>query len=182
MPCLKSIKFPLNPAFPSSLGIITANLSSYRIVIMNWIKKIFQNSPKSPQSEDSARDPQQSNAYDLIGGEPVIRALAHQFYLQMQQQGRASELLSIHKAPITESEQKLFEFLSGWLGGPGLFEQKYGHPALKARHMPFQIDEEMRDQWLFCMKQAIEIEISHPEHQAAIYQAISTLADHMRNQ
>ncbi|RTR27477.1 group II truncated hemoglobin [Shewanella atlantica] len=149
---------------------------------MNWFKKLFQRKSGSSEDISNSRNTRQSNAYDLIGGEPVIRALAHQFYLQMQEQGRASELLSIHQAPIEESEQKLFEFLSGWLGGPGLFEQKYGHPALRARHMPFKIDMEMRDQWLFCMKQAIEIEIKEEEHQTAIFQAISTLADNMRNQ
>ncbi|WP_299796541.1 group II truncated hemoglobin [uncultured Shewanella sp.] len=149
---------------------------------MNWLKKVFQRKQHSQKNINSSRDDRQSNAYELIGGEPVIRALAHQFYLQMQEQGRASELLSMHQAPIEESEQKLFEFLSGWLGGPGLFEQKYGHPALRARHMPFKIDKEMRDQWLFCMKQAIEIEIEEVEHQNVIFMAISRLADNMRNQ
>jgi hemoglobin len=162
--------------------IITANISPYQIFMMNWFKSIFRNTSDSTQEVQQSRDPAQSNAYDLIGGEPVIRALAHQFYLQMQKHGRASKLLSIHQAPIASSEQKLFEFLSGWLGGPGLFEKKYGHPALRARHIAFKIDEEMRDQWLFCMKNAIEIEVNNSEHQTAIYQAISILADNMRNQ
>ncbi|WP_076416514.1 group II truncated hemoglobin [Shewanella sp. UCD-KL12] len=150
---------------------------------MNWLKNLFSNSSKAkaPQTQPD-RNPQQSNAYDKIGGEQVVKALARQFYLQMQQQGRASNLLAIHKAPIAESEQKLYEFLSGWLGGPGLFEQKYGHPALRARHMPFKIDEEMRDQWLFCMRSAIDIEIKDAQHREAIYQAVSILADNMRNQ
>ncbi|GIU34919.1 group II truncated hemoglobin [Shewanella schlegeliana] len=144
---------------------------------MNWLKQILGNKQSSQD-----RDSRQSNAYDRIGGEEVIRAIAHQFYLQMQTNQATQELLSIHRAPIKESEQKLFEFLSGWLGGPQLYLQKHGHPALRARHMPFKVDEDMRDQWLLCMKTAIEIEVKDPQHQQAIYSAIATLADHMRNQ
>ncbi|MCS6116389.1 group II truncated hemoglobin [Shewanella baltica] len=145
---------------------------------MNWLKKIF--SKHTPPQDD--RDPSQSNAYDLIGGEKVIRAITKCFYQKMASSTETTTLLAIHKAPIAESEQKLFEFLSGWLGGPQLYQQKYGHPALRARHMHVDIDEAMRDQWLFCMKFAIEEHIKKPEHRAAIFEAISTLADHMRNQ
>ena len=145
---------------------------------MNWFRKIFTKHQPVPQDD---RDPSQSNAYDLIGGEAVIRAIAHTFYQKMATDNQTQKLLSIHQAPLNVSEQKLFEFLSGWLGGPQLYQQKYGHPALRARHMPFAIDESMRDQWLLCMKYAIEDCVKKPEHQAAIYEAISTLADHMRN-
>jgi hemoglobin len=144
---------------------------------MNWLKKLFD---KHAPKDD--RDTEQSNAYDLIGGDKVIKAIAHEFYQQMQTRRDTQALLAIHRAPITESEQKLYEFLSGWLGGPQLYHQKHGHPALRARHMPFAIDESMRDQWLTCMQVAIETHIKKPEHRQAIIQAISTLADHMRNQ
>ncbi|MBT1446279.1 group II truncated hemoglobin [Shewanella sp. JM162201] len=143
---------------------------------MNWIKKIF----RAGASDD--RDPTQSNAYDMIGGDKTIRAIAHSFYARMQQGDDTQKLLAMHPGPIAQSEQKLYEFLSGWLGGPQLFQQKYGHPALRARHMPFAIDEEMRDQWLTCMKYALNKELTNPEHREVIYQAIATLADHMRNQ
>ena len=141
---------------------------------MKWLTKLIS-------KKQQLRDPLQSNAYDRIGGEKVIAALAKQFYLQMQSNPETQALLAIHRSPIAESEQKLFEFLSGWLGGPPLFEQKYGHPALRARHMSFAIDSKMHDQWLLCMKRAIELEIKLPQHREAIYQAISTLADNMRN-
>jgi hemoglobin len=155
---------------------------SDRTETMKWLRQLFH--PKAAAQEREVlddRDPAQSNAYDLIGGERVLRALAHEFYLQMSQASEASELLAIHRAPIAESQQKLFEFLSGWLGGPQLYQQKYGHPALRARHMPFAIDENMRDQWLLCMQRALDKCIAQPQHRDAIYQAIATLADHMRN-
>uniref|UniRef100_UPI0040477D19 group II truncated hemoglobin n=1 Tax=Shewanella sp. TaxID=50422 RepID=UPI0040477D19 len=142
---------------------------------MYWLRKLFA---KQPQYD---RDASQSNAYDIIGGDEVIRLIAHDFYQQMQTRPETQALLAIHRAPIADSEQKLYEFLSGWLGGPQLYQQKYGHPALRARHMPFSIDESMRDQWLICMRAAIINSIKKPEHQQVIIQAISTLADNMRN-
>ena len=143
---------------------------------MNWLRKLFA---KSQTNDD--RDTTQSNAYDIIGGDKVIRAIAHDFYQQMQTRPETQALLAIHRSPIVDSEQKLYEFLSGWLGGPQLYQQKHGHPALRARHMSFAIDESMRDQWLICMRAAIINTIKKPEHQQVIIQAISTLADNMRN-
>ncbi|MCL1143877.1 group II truncated hemoglobin [Shewanella gaetbuli] len=144
---------------------------------MNWFKKVVQ---KMSPTKDSP--PKQSNAYDLIGGDKVIKAIAHEFYQQMQTRADTQPLLALHRAPIADSEVKLYEFLSGWLGGPQLYQQKYGHPALRARHMPFAIDESMRDQWLLCMQAALDKCVKKPEHRQAIIQALSTLADHMRNQ
>ncbi|MGI2001525.1 group II truncated hemoglobin [uncultured Shewanella sp.] len=143
---------------------------------MNWLRKLFA----KPQTADD-RDTAQSNAYDLIGGDKVIRTIAHDFYQQMQTRPETQALLAMHRSPMLESEQKLYEFLSGWLGGPQLYQQKHGHPALRARHMHFAIDESMRDQWLICMRAAIQNNIKKPEHQQVIIQAISALADNMRN-
>ncbi|MGI2111232.1 group II truncated hemoglobin [Shewanella frigidimarina] len=143
---------------------------------MNWLRKLFT----KPQAVDN-RDTAQSNAYDLIGGDKVIRTIAHDFYQQMQTRSETQALLAMHRSPMQESEQKLYEFLSGWLGGPQLYQQKHGHPALRARHMHFAIDESMRDQWLICMRAAIQNNIKKPEHQQVIIQAISALADNMRN-
>ncbi|MCU7375022.1 hypothetical protein PEC18_30395 [Paucibacter sp. O1-1] len=79
---------------------------------MNWLRKIFA---KTQANDD--RDTTQSNAYDLIGGDKVIRAIAHDFYQQIQTRPETSVYSPIHRSPIAESEQKLYEFLSSWLGG-----------------------------------------------------------------
>lgn len=147
---------------------------------MNWFKKILSTS--STNTTEINASSQQSNAYERIGGEKVIKALAHQFYQQMQTLEETQALLAIHRASIEESEQKLYEFLSGWLGGPSLYQEKHGHPALRARHMPFKVNDNMIEQWLLCMNNAIEIEIAEPQHREAIFQAISKLARHMHNQ
>ncbi|QSX37319.1 group II truncated hemoglobin [Shewanella sedimentimangrovi] len=149
---------------------------------MNWFKKLLPQRPASQTVHQDDRDPKQSNAYDMIGGDNTLKAIAHSFYQRMLQGDDTRELLAVHRAPLAQSEQKLYEFLSGWLGGPQLFQQKYGHPALRARHMPFAIDEQLRDQWLICMRYALEQHITNPDHRQVIYRAIATLADHMRNQ
>nr|WP_299007071.1 hypothetical protein [uncultured Shewanella sp.] len=81
---------------------------------MKWLKKLFSiKKPDKTKSDD--RDKTQSNAYELIGGEKAIRQLAKEFYKQMRQRKDTVPLLAIHRSPIEDSEQKLFEFLSGCL-------------------------------------------------------------------
>ena len=73
-------------------------------------------------------------------------------------------------------------FLSGWLGGPQLFVEKYGHPRMRARHMPFKIGKSERDQWMICMVQAFEAEGIQDPLRSELLHALLRLADHMRNQ
>ena len=72
-------------------------------------------------------------------------------------------------------------YLSGWLGGPQLFVEKFGHPRLRARHLPFAIGSAERDQWLLCMRQAMSEYITDEELRRTLDKALSDLADHMRN-
>ncbi|SHI23564.1 group II truncated hemoglobin [Ferrimonas marina] len=124
---------------------------------------------------------QAKTAYDQIGGEVVLKRLSHRFYQLMDQEPEYAPLRALHPSSLAQSEQKLFEFLSGWLGGPPLFEQKYGHPMLRARHLPFRIDKQQRNLWLHCMKRAMELEVSHRPSRQAMLKALVSLADHMRN-
>jgi hemoglobin len=87
----------------------------------------------------------------------------------------------LHPPDLAGSEEKLFMFLSGWLGGPPLFASRYGHPRLRARHLPFTIGRAERDQWLMCMNQALDEQVADPALREPLYKAIADLADHMRN-
>ncbi|MBY5923502.1 group II truncated hemoglobin [Ferrimonas balearica] len=124
---------------------------------------------------------QPKTAYEKMGGEPVVRAVAHRFYQLMASDSDYQDLLALHPQDLASSEEKLFEFLSGWLGGPPLFEQKYGHPMLRARHLPFRIDKRQRNLWLHCMKRALEAEVKDRQVRRAMLEALIPLADHMRN-
>ncbi len=124
--------------------------------------------------------------YEMLGGEATgrekIRLLVETFYDVMDSDAKATELRAIHSSDLTEAREKLFMFLTGWTGGPQLYIERYGHPRLRARHMPFAIGEAERDQWMYCMITAMHrIGIEDP-----LLTQLSTqlygVADFMRNQ
>ncbi len=126
-------------------------------------------------------DPALSTPYESFGGEETIRRLVHRFYALMDALPEAWDIRQMHPADLSGSEQKLFMYLTGWLGGPPLYEEAYGHPRLRARHLPFTIGDTERDQWLLCMRMALDECIPESPLRARILQAIEGLADHMRN-
>lgn len=107
--------------------------------------------------------------------------MAERFYDIMQTDPEAAELLALHPQPMDGIRQKFFEFLSGWLGGPPLFTAKYGHPRLRARHLPFTIDTRLRDQWLHCMYQVLEEQVEDPLLKQQLKSQFTHLAHHMIN-
>lgn len=120
--------------------------------------------------------------YERIGGEAAVRRLVDQFYDLMDEDPDYYGVRKLHPADLSSSREKLFMFLSGWLGGPQLFVEKFGHPMLRRRHMPFAIDTNERDQWMSCMNRAME-EIGLDEKlRAELGQAFWKTADFMRNQ
>lgn len=120
--------------------------------------------------------------YELFGGEGTVRQLAERFYDIMESDPAAKELLDIHPQPMGSIRQRFFEFLSGWLGGPPLFEAQYGHPRLRARHLPFTVDAQMRDQWMYCMNKALDEVVDYSQTREEVRQAFTKLATHMINQ
>jgi hemoglobin len=72
-------------------------------------------------------------------------------------------------------------FLSGWLGGPDLFVEKFGHPRLRARHSPFEIGINERDQWVACMVLAMEDVDIEAGVRAKLLENFFKTADFMRN-
>ncbi|MBL8447668.1 MAG: group II truncated hemoglobin [Zoogloeaceae bacterium] len=119
--------------------------------------------------------------YALIGGEPAVRRLVHRFYELMDTLPEAWTIRQLHPESLSGSEEKLFEYLSGWLGGPPLFESRHGHPRLRARHLAFPIASRERDEWMLCMRQACTEVIQDVALRDRILQALDGLADHMRN-
>ncbi len=102
-------------------------------------------------------DPVISNPhYQMIGGEAGVKKLVLRFYEIMDTDPAAAGIRALHPDSLDEAIDKLYMFLSGWLGGPPLYVEQYGHPRLRQRHMPFPIGESERDQWMHCMKRAME--------------------------
>ena len=123
----------------------------------------------------------QATPYELMGGEAAVRRLVKRFYELMDELPEAWETRQLHPKDLSGSEEKLFKFLSGWLGGPPLYVQEYGHPMLRRRHLPYAIGKRERDQWLMCMHQALAEQGLDAELHHALQSAIDALADHMRN-
>lgn len=119
--------------------------------------------------------------YDAIGGDAEVRALIEAFYDHMDRDPEFATIRALHPDDLTESRQKLYEFLSGWLGGPPLYMEKRGHPRLRARHAPFPIGETERDQWLACMTCAMDERGITGELRAFLDQRFRHVADFMRN-
>ncbi|QDK46174.1 globin [Bdellovibrio sp. ZAP7] len=125
---------------------------------------------------------QEKMMYELIGGEPVVRKICQRFYEIMDTMPEVKAIRDMHPENLRGSEEKLFMFLSGWLGGPSLFQERFGHPRLRMRHFPFAIGKSERDQWMLCMVHAFEdVGIEEPMRSDLLHSLLN-LADHMRNQ
>ncbi len=120
--------------------------------------------------------------YQRIGGAEKIRVLVHRFYEIMDELPETYGLRKMHAEDLQSSEDKLFKFLSGWMGGPQLFIQEYGHPVLRRRHMPFAIGASERDQWLLCMNKALQEVVEEEALRNELARAFANVADQMRNQ
>ena len=119
--------------------------------------------------------------YDRIGGDAKVRALVGRFYDLMDAEPGFAGIRALHPADLAGSREKLYLFLSGWLGGPQLYAEKYGHPMLRARHLHAAIGLAERDQWLACMSRAMaDVEIEEGLRRE-LYNAFYKTADWMRN-
>ncbi|WP_245896358.1 group II truncated hemoglobin [Ottowia oryzae] len=119
--------------------------------------------------------------FELLGGEPAVHALVERFYDLMDLEPGYAELRAAHGNTLDSARQKLFWFLCGWLGGPDHYIERFGHPRLRARHLPFSIGVLERDQWVACMAQAMR-ETAVPEAlRQRLEQSFFQTADWMRN-
>jgi hemoglobin len=123
----------------------------------------------------------QPSAYELIGGEHALRALVDRFYDLMELEPEFAGIRAMHPTPMDGSRDKLYWFLSGWTGGPSLYMERLGHPMLRARHLPYAIASDERDQWLRCMAWAMQDVGIEPALQERLMQSFYQTADWMRN-
>ena len=127
---------------------------------------------------DSANTPV---PYELLGGGEALCRMVDRFYDLMDTVPEYYGIRKLHPQDLAGSRDKLFMFLSGWLGGPQLYVEKFGHPMLRARHLPFAIGIAERDAWLACMLQAMEDTGVEETLREALLKAFFGTADWMRN-
>ncbi len=120
-----------------------------------------------------------ATVYEEIGGDAGVRALVDRFYDLIE--AESPVLRAMLPRNTSTSRQKLYEFLSGWMGGPSLYIEKRGHPRLKMRHMPFDIGHHEAEEWMRCMRQAMT-DTGVPEDAVSFLDGeLSRSADWMRN-
>lgn len=119
--------------------------------------------------------PTQPSPFDLLGGESAVRALVDRFYDLMDLEPAYATLRAMHPTALDGSRDKLFWFLCGWLGGPDHYIERFGHPRLRMRHMPFAIDMAGRDRWVQFMEKAM-VDAAIPDECAAV---LRTFFQHM---
>ncbi len=144
-------------------------------VLVQWLSKLFNFTQGNTKQNNSA-------LFNSIGGEESVHQLVNAFYDIMDTTPSVSALRAIHSEDLTQARHRFYLFMVGWLGGPPLFEQQFGHPRLRQRHLPFKVDQSMVSQWLYCMNKALENTVENPKHRELIYQRLSQLAYHMINQ
>ena len=116
-----------------------------------------------------------------MGGEPAVRALVDRFYDLMDLEAGHTTIRRLHPGSLEGSRNKLFWFLCGWMGGPQHYVERFGHPRLRARHLPFAIGIQERDQWLGCMRQAMTDQQVDPQLADRLHESFFNTADWMRN-
>jgi hemoglobin len=132
-----------------------------------------------PESESVVVDP--NSVFALLGGEPGIRALVDRFYDVMDVDQDLKVLRDVHGSSLTSARDKLFWYLCGYFGGPQLYIERFGHPRLRARHLPYSIGIKERDQWLLCMARAMQ-DLDYPTKRSdRLLEVFFGVADWMRN-
>jgi len=135
--------------------------------------------PENPETLKTPDAP--ATPYSRLGGEAAVRKLVDRFYDLMELEPAFADLRALHPTPLDGSRDKLHWFLCGWLGGPDHYTDRFGHPRLRARHMPYAIGIRERDQWMACMVQAMDEQGVDNELAQRLAQSFFGTADWMRN-
>lgn len=119
-------------------------------------------------------------SYQAAGGFDGLVELVEEFYGYMDTLDCARQIRQMHPTDLTESKEKLARFLSGWLGGPKRYQEKYGPIRLPMVHMHLNVGESERDAWLTCMQRALEDSDYHPDFKQYLLNQLAIPAERIR--
>jgi hemoglobin len=119
--------------------------------------------------------------YEAVGGEATVAKLVKRFYELMDTLPEAARCRAVHPPSLEGSRAKLHDYLIGYLGGPPVYVEKYGHPRLRSRHFGAAIGPQERDEWILCFRRAMDETIENPKLRDIIWAPVERLAFHMQN-
>jgi hemoglobin len=135
----------------------------------------------TPERDTETGTSPRPTPYQIVGGEKVVRRIADRFYDIMESDPRAAGIRAMHGPDLSAVRERLFEFLSGWLGGPPLYFQRPDHKCIVSAHRPFAIGTAERDAWMGCMRQALEEAGLPADYRAVLEEAFQRMAEAFRN-
>ena len=119
--------------------------------------------------------------YEILGQEGV-RRLAETFYDVMDELPQAADVRAMHADNLDAIKRKLTAYLTGWMGGPPVYQAMTGTVCLTEPHEPYAIGPKERDQWLLCMDEALERIGASDELKEMLKIPMFQIADTVRNQ
>lgn len=119
--------------------------------------------------------------FERIGGAETVNALVSAYFWELHTQPRAPTLCGFYSKATDHYQTRMVEYITGFLGGPGLYQQAHGLPMLREQHCRLTIDDAMRDQWYGCMQAAIADVISDAALRTQLEAAFWRMADSLRN-
>ncbi|MFC4224561.1 globin [Lysinibacter cavernae] len=117
--------------------------------------------------------------YAQVGGHETFVKLVHEFY-----KGIATDPVMKPMYPeedLGPAEERLLMFLEQYWGGPGTYSENRGHPRLRMRHVPFHVNPDARDRWLYHMRNAMNTLDLAPLHEATMWDYFERAAHAMVN-
>ncbi|WP_074904938.1 globin [Paenibacillus algorifonticola] len=116
--------------------------------------------------------------YETLGGDRSLRLIVEAFYPKVQAHPLLGPLFPEDINPVMEKQHM---FLTQFFGGPTLFSDAFGHPMMRARHMPFEITPERAEAWLDCMNRALQEVGIEDELRQFVIERLSGPAHHFVN-
>jgi hemoglobin len=125
---------------------------------------------------------QQTTApFEMLGGEPVVRRLVDHFYRIMDESPQAATIRAMHAADLAPMRDKLFDYLVGWLGGPPRYHARPDAKCIMSAHEPYPIGAQESEQWMNCMRQALNETGVSVELRKMLEPAFDRVAKALRN-
>lgn len=124
---------------------------------------------------------ERSTPYEQLGGETGVRQLVQAFYDDMEASPEASALRNMHAPNLGPMRQTLFEFLSGWLGGPRTYFERTNAKCMMSAHAGLPITQNEADQWMRCMRRALQQLNVAPDARAFVDNAFTRVCNAMVN-